>query len=575
MKKHGTGFFWKAITLFGIAAFALSACGGGGGSSSTGGGSSAVISGTAAAGAAIIGTATIKDSSVPPKTKSVAIAADGKYSIDVSGLTGPFMLRADGEVGGRQYSLFSAATSADVNGTINITPLTDLIVANIAGDIAANYYNAANFGGITKAELDAQIATVTAQLLPVLTSLGLDNSINLLRTSFNSDHTGMDAVMDVLKVSVDETTLEATILNVINNSSITQDLATNSITGTLDGTGVADGVTTLQQVVDTFTAFSNLYATGLPTPAQIGALGLFDNTNFLSDGQSYAEFVTDVTTNAPVGLNFTNITLVSAGTDNMVIHFTVMDGSRINSDEEWLFKKDATTGKYLAWGNGRHVGTWLNAKAEYQPSAPAGQQIRTGLVLDLEDSHLFLGGNGVAVITGPGGVNETFVYDISSSYFRRLAAPYSGPLIPLDDSQIALIPDVNATYTINLYDNTAGAMTLKETYTETIRKRPYLNSALTPASFPTVTGRTPATLVGFTGGTVSATWTLPAGLQANYYYVWMSGAGNNATEEKQLNAGDLSGSVMFTPLGWTATIGGISVGTHDSYGREVMIGVMN
>ena len=29
MKKHGSGFFLKAITLFGIAVFALSACGGG------------------------------------------------------------------------------------------------------------------------------------------------------------------------------------------------------------------------------------------------------------------------------------------------------------------------------------------------------------------------------------------------------------------------------------------------------------------------------------------------------------------------------------------------------------------
>jgi hypothetical protein len=574
MKKHGPGFFLKAITLFGIAVFALSACGGGGGGGSSSG-SGTVISGTAAAGAAIIGTATIKDSSVPPKTKSVPIAADGKYSIDVSGLTAPFMLRADGDVGGRRYSLFSAATSADVNGTINITPLTDLIVANIAGDIAANYYNADNFSGITKAELDAQIATVTAQLLPVLTSLGLDNSINLLRTSFNSDHTGMDAVMDVLKVSVDETTQIATILNVINNSSVTQNIVTNSITGTLDGTGVAAGVTTLQQVVDTFTAFSNLYAAGLPTPAQIDALGLFDNTNYLSDGQSYSEFMTDLTTDAPVGLTFTNITLVSAGTDNMVIHFTVMAGSQVEADEEWLFKKDATTGKYLARGNQRHVGAWLNAKAEYQPNAPQGQQIRTGLVLDLKDPHLFLSGNGVAVITGPGGVNETYVNDIRSSHFRRLLAPGFGPLIPLNDPQIALIPDVNATYTINLYDNTAGAMTLKETYTETIGKRPILNSALTPASFPTITGMTPSTAVGFTGGTVSATWTMPAGLGANYFYVYCGDGANSANEEKQLNAGDLSGSVSFTPLGWTATHGGISVGAHDIYGREVMIGIGN
>jgi hypothetical protein len=525
-----------------------------------------VISGTAAAGAAIIGTATIKDSSSPAKLKSVTIAADGKYSIDVSGLTHPFALRADGSVGGREYHLYSAATSTDINGTINITPLTDLILANLAGDIAANYYNGGNFSGITKAALDNQIATLTAELMPILTSLGMDNSINLLRTSFNSDHTGMDAVMDVLKVSVDNTTKIATILNVINGSSITQNVVTNEITGTLDNTGVADGVTTLQQINNAFTAWSNLYATSLPTPAQIGALGLFDNTNFLSSGQSYNEFLTDVTTNGKVGLKFTNIALVSAGTDNMVIHFTVMVGSLINADEQWLFKKDATTGRYLAWGNRRHLGVWLESKATYEPNAPAGQQFKTGINEDIQDPHLFLSGNGVAVITGPGGVNETYVYDISRHTFRNLVGN-DGNLIPLNDSQIALIPDVNATYTINLYDNTAGAMTLKETYTETIPKRPVLNSALSAASFPTFTIRTPTTLVGFTGGTVSATWTMPAGLQARYFYVWLNDATHNASEEKQLNPGDLSGSVTFTSLGWTATYGGITIKGEDSYGR--------
>jgi hypothetical protein len=573
MLRRRTGpAFWLVTALVGLSA-AFIGCGGGGGGSSNGSGGGAVISGTAAAGAAIIGTVTIKDSSAPPKAKSVTIAADGKYSIDVSEWTAPFALRADGDVGGREYHLYSAATSTDINGTINITPLTDLILANLAGDIAANYYNDNNFSGITKAALDNQIAKLTAELMPILTSLGMDNSINLLRTSFNSDHTGMDAVMDVLKVSVDNTTKIATILNVINDSSITQDIVTNEITGTLDGTGVAAGVTALQQINNTFTALSNLFATRLPTPSQVGALGLFDNTNFLDSGASYDEILTDITTNAPIGLKFTNVSIVSAGTDNMLIHFTVMDGSRINSDEEWVFKKDATTGKYLAWGNRRPMYVGLEAKAIYSPNAPAGQQIQSGINVNINDPHLYLSLNGVAVITGPGGVNETYVYDISRSYFHNLT--YNSSLIPLNDSRIASIPDVNATYTINLYDNTAGAMTLKETYTETIRKRPILNSALAPGSFPTFTSRSPTTLVGFAGGTVSATWTMPAGFQSDFYYVWMNDATHNASEQKRLNTGDLSGSVTFTPLGWTATIGGININVKDSYGRRLETYISN
>ena len=135
------------------------ACGGGGGGSTP---ASTTITGTAAAGAPIVGTVTIKDSSTPAKDKFVTIAADGKYTIDVSGLTAPFMLRADGAVGGRTYSLYSAAASADVNGTINITPLTDLIVANIAGQIAGSYYASGNFSTFTPAALNAAEAALQA-----------------------------------------------------------------------------------------------------------------------------------------------------------------------------------------------------------------------------------------------------------------------------------------------------------------------------------------------------------------------------------------------------------------------------
>ncbi|RYZ35486.1 MAG: cytochrome c, partial [Sphingobacteriales bacterium] len=49
------------------------------------------------------------------------------------GLTAPFVFRAEGRAGGSIYVLHSAATSADVGGTINITPLTDLVLANVAG----------------------------------------------------------------------------------------------------------------------------------------------------------------------------------------------------------------------------------------------------------------------------------------------------------------------------------------------------------------------------------------------------------------------------------------------------------
>ena len=204
------------------------------------------LSGTVAAGEPIVGTVTIKDSSRPSKERFVTIAAAGKYAIDISGLTAPFMLRADGAIRGRSYSIYSGATQADVGGTINITPLTDLIVANVAGQIAVNFYQAGNFSILTSASLNAAEALLQARLQPVLAALGV-NRIDLLRTPFSANGTGIDAALGILRVTVDATTTKATITNDINDQQIIDDLAIQSDATTLtDTAGIAPGLATLQ-----------------------------------------------------------------------------------------------------------------------------------------------------------------------------------------------------------------------------------------------------------------------------------------------------------------------------------------
>ena len=157
----------RVLALLALAvATMLAGCGGDGDAApATVTPASTTISGTAAAGAPIIGTVTIKDSSSPAKAKTVTISADGKYTVDVAGMTAPFMMRADGTVGGRSYSIYSAATAADVGGTINVTSLTDLIVANIAGQIAANFFAAGNFSTLTTAALQTEAAKWLADRL--------------------------------------------------------------------------------------------------------------------------------------------------------------------------------------------------------------------------------------------------------------------------------------------------------------------------------------------------------------------------------------------------------------------------
>jgi hypothetical protein len=208
------------------------------------------LSGSAAAGETIVGTVTIKDSSQPSIERSVTIAADGKYAIDISGLTAPFMLRAVGTIRGRSYSIYSAAVETDVDGTINVTPFTDLIVANVAGQTAATLYQSDDFSMLTSAALNAAESALQARLQPVLAAVGV-NSIDLLRTPFSADGTGISTALGLMRVTIDATTQRATVTNDINDQKIIDDLTIQSdATALTDTGGIPRGLTTLQSGCD-------------------------------------------------------------------------------------------------------------------------------------------------------------------------------------------------------------------------------------------------------------------------------------------------------------------------------------
>src|SRR5487761_2044927 len=184
--KHESKYHIRTILMtFSLAGvLALAGCGGGGGGTAAVAPTptSTIISGTAAAGAPIVGTVSIRDSSNNPQPvkTGIPIAADGKYSVDVNGLTPPFAFLADGTVGGKRVQLYSAATQADVGGTINISPFTDLVVRNIAGTIATTLADAisSKLPNLTTTQLDAKVKDLTDKLTPVLQAAGLSTSID-------------------------------------------------------------------------------------------------------------------------------------------------------------------------------------------------------------------------------------------------------------------------------------------------------------------------------------------------------------------------------------------------------------
>jgi hypothetical protein len=233
-KMKNVKSFVPTIILLAAAALLLSACGGGGGGSAV---TTTTLSGTAAAGNPIVGTVTIKDSSQPAQTKTVTIGANGMYTVDVSGLTAPYMLRAVGSVGSTAYQLYSAATAADVGHTVNITQLTDLIVANTAGMVPGQYFAGNDFSKLSAAELQTQANALRASMLPILQAEGVSNSVDLMHTSFNADHTGLDAAMDSIMISMDPASQTATITSNVSTEQMSSDFTRGTYSGNFNATG--------------------------------------------------------------------------------------------------------------------------------------------------------------------------------------------------------------------------------------------------------------------------------------------------------------------------------------------------
>ncbi|MBI4294220.1 MAG: fibronectin type III domain-containing protein [Betaproteobacteria bacterium] len=202
-----------ALSLITISAI-IAACGGGG---SGGGGSVAdvastgvtpqVLSGVAATGAPMIGQVSVKDSSSAPKEKTTVTGSDGSFSFDVSDMKAPFMLKATSAVGGTTMYSF-----ADQPGTANIHPLSSVAVARAAEvDDPEDAYQNSDSARHEKIRsgMPAAMAALKTQLKPLLDAFDVDLD-DLIKDDFAADQTGLDAVLDNVKVAISGGTLTIT-----------------------------------------------------------------------------------------------------------------------------------------------------------------------------------------------------------------------------------------------------------------------------------------------------------------------------------------------------------------------------
>ena len=530
----------KAVLAIG-AMMVLAACGSSGGGGSPGVSAGTTISGTAAGGAPLIGIVTVKDSKGTERSKTVDLAAAGAFTIDVTGLIPPLMLRADGQVGGTGVTYFSGTDSVTTNGNINvnITPFTGLIIGNIAGQIAANYYTGGNFSTLSAQALNDAQQQLRNRLLPLLQAVSLNNTVDFLRTSFSANGTGIDAALDAVRVTVDPATNTATILTVAGGQQIVDDLARTTDVTVIDASGVSD----FKQITDGFKTVENRFATFIPASTDAQLLALFDTNTFLFDGFSFGDFISILQDVQNIGIKFSftllnPLTPLNAPT-NAKGTLTVSQKNRIPQIFEWQVNK-VTVNNVSTW---RSVGNQWISGADVQAHASNLQTVTSGLHFGGVDAppgspidYAVVTGKGLTNKGGRDGVSPglLLVNYRNGASFGVATPPYQGiatPVLtqsrynvfPLTDVEISAFVD-NEIYTVIFYDDNNTPTIFTDDvplngsgYQITLPKRPYLLTELPPALFPTITSPTFANLttVGLTGGNLTVTWALPAGQLAN------------------------------------------------------------
>lgn len=313
------------------------------------------ISGTAAAGAALLGQVTIIDAN--NETRIVEIGEQGEYRIDVNGMQAPFILKAEGYVSGVLQTFCSIALQDDINGTINITPYTDLILANAAGFKSDNceYTEYAKQLGIDR-QLSAANNLLANRLHEALKQIDLPTDIDFIRTQFVADHTGMDELLDAIQVIIDSETQTAVIKDAVNNNKIFDDISNPT-----DNTPLPKPLrqiklagTALKSISARLALFSSYFENGLPQAGQIKNYFVADE-KFLQAGQSLEEFLQDILSNpANKGLKFKSPRLLSVNDDNeLTVRVQITNNDIVYGYEDFVFVKEG-----VFWqnkGNQRYI----------------------------------------------------------------------------------------------------------------------------------------------------------------------------------------------------------------------------
>lgn len=181
-KLHESGFLAAAL----LAAAVLAGCASG---------SDDTLSGTAAVGDPIVGgQVSVRCASGTPLATTTA--ANGGWSVTINGQTLPCAVRVTGGTVGGNANATPYHSIAVSFGPVNVTPLTDLVVAHLANGSPATWFTDGLLTNISS-------ATVTNSLNAIRTGLGLASALgtsNPLSTPFTAQQGNLlDDVLEAIR----------------------------------------------------------------------------------------------------------------------------------------------------------------------------------------------------------------------------------------------------------------------------------------------------------------------------------------------------------------------------------------